>query len=45
MIDTLVEVDVVYFGALNSKFALVNDPKMIHKVLSSEVCLEKPACV
>lgn len=45
MMDTLVEEDVVYFGALNLKFALVNDPNMIHKVLSSEVCLEKPRLV
>lgn len=43
--DTLVEQDVVQYGLLNLKFALVNDPKLIQRVLSSEFCLDKPRMI
>ena len=36
---------VLQFGIFHLKFALVNDPVMIHKVLSSELCLEKPRLI
>lgn len=45
LMDTLVEHDVVQYGLFNLKFALVNDPKLIQKVLSSELCLDKPRMI
>lgn len=43
--DSLVDQDIVQYGILNFKFALVNDPNMIQKVLSSDVRLDKPRLV
>lgn len=44
-IDSLTRHDVVQYRIFHLKFALVNDPDMIHKVLSSDSCLNKPRLI
>lgn len=43
--DNYIDHAVLQYGIFNVKFALVNEPQMVQKILSSDLCLEKPRLI
>jgi hypothetical protein len=43
--DDYVDQDALQYGVFGLKFALVNNPQLIQKVLTSDQCLEKPRLI